>query len=99
MEVIKQNYFYLKIKYLCFFFVESGLEAAQRITRAIFDKDLELLGNLHSDQLEEVYSEASKHHMEFIPGNITALNVAMKTGFFNTECKDLSFLGNKLDYF
>mgnify|MGYP002652854630 CR=1 FL=1 len=68
---------------------EGGLEEAKRITTALFTKDLNVLGALSAKELTEVFDGAPVLELEFVPGSFTVLELALKTGCFDSNCKCL----------
>ena len=57
---------------------EDGLASARRITEAFFSKDLHQLGSLAPEEISAVFEGAEEYSLEFVPGNLTVLDVAMR---------------------
>lgn len=66
---------------------KEGLEAANRITKAFFSKDLNQLGQLSISEINDLFEGADEFQLEFVPGQISMIDLAMKTNCFKTSCK------------
>lgn len=73
---------------------EAGLESAKRITHALFTKDLNILSSLSTDELVSIFEGVPIFHLEFIPGNVSVLDLALRTECFGStsKCLYLCFL-------
>ncbi|OTF78660.1 tyrosine-tRNA ligase, mitochondrial-like protein [Euroglyphus maynei] len=69
---------------------QNGLEQAKRITSALFDKNLDQLGNLNEQEINDVFDGVPTVHMEFIEQQTTVLSVAMRTNFFHSEIEAIN---------
>ncbi|KAH9506562.1 Tyrosine--tRNA ligase, mitochondrial [Dermatophagoides farinae] len=69
---------------------QNGLDQAKRITSALFDKNLDQLGNLNEQEINDVFDGVPIIHMEFIEQQTTVLNLAMQTNFFHSEIEAIN---------
>ncbi|XP_046404517.1 tyrosine--tRNA ligase, mitochondrial isoform X2 [Ischnura elegans] len=63
---------------------EQGLKSAHLATSALYDKDLESLACLTSDDIRLIFRGAAKSQLLLSPG-MTTLNLAMSAGCFGNE--------------
>ncbi|XP_027206358.2 tyrosine--tRNA ligase, mitochondrial [Dermatophagoides pteronyssinus] len=69
---------------------QDGLDQAKRITSALFDKNLDQLGDLNEQEINDVFDGVPTIHMEFINQQTTVLSLAMRTNFFHSEIEAIN---------
>ncbi|UXI21643.1 hypothetical protein NH340_JMT07586 [Sarcoptes scabiei] len=62
-----------------------GLERAKAITKALFDKNLDTIGNLDLKSIRDIFDDVSEISIEFVQDQLTLLNLTMRCGFFVDE--------------
>ena len=85
VELLDDLQYTLSNMYFLFFSSETGLQSAKRVSKAFFEKDLNLLGSLSTNEITEVFEGATEYHLEFIPGQVTALDLALRTECFDSN--------------